>query len=103
MHLHWFLKTLLIGVFLGAVLTVGGVALLRFSVSGSNGAALGGLLFIGGVPIGLLTIVVGAFRGWRKQRRARSRAARSVPGRGGVGMATAGGRAGGRGAARPRR
>jgi hypothetical protein len=102
MHLHWFLKTLLIGVFLGAVLTVGGVALLRFSVSGSNGAALGGLLFIGGVPIGLLTIVVGSLRGWSRARRARARAARTVPGRSPV-ASQARGRSSQRSAVRPRR
>src|SRR5437764_1366612 len=102
MHLHWFLKTLLIGVFLGAILTVGGVALLRYSVSGSNGAALGGLLFIGGVPIGLLAILVGTFRGWRRSRRARSRSGRAVPGRG-AGMAHAGGRSAARGGATRRR
>ena len=81
MHLHWFLKVLIIGMVITAAGIVGGVMGLRYGTTGSLLAGAGGAAFIAAVPLGLICIVVGVVGHFRHRKQRRRHAGGAAHGR----------------------
>jgi hypothetical protein len=98
------LRTLVIGIFVAVLAFAAGAISLQQGGPGSTPAAIGSILLIAAVPMGLLVFLALLIRGFIKRRGrhrggARRGAARPAPGRGPAGARPPPGR----GAARPRR
>lgn len=95
MRIHWAPKAIVVGVFVGAAILVGGIIVWRYGNTGSFEAQVGALMTLGGLPIGVIVMILMLVSGFRKSRAAARRAhaaARAAhaqphgpPGRAGVG------------------